>query len=345
MIETQKVEILKAEDALGALVRAETDIQIATAKQYPRSISAFRDECLSCATLDEETAVSCIYTLPRGAKNITGPSVRMAELVASSWGNLRVQTRLIAIDNESVTVQSACHDLEKNIAVSVEARRRITDSRGKRYNEDMVNVTIAAAHSVAYRNAVMRVIPRAIWKPIEDACRKLIAGDEKSLGERRQKAVAFFEGQKVSLKRILARIERESIEEVTLDDVVVLRGIATAIQEGATTLQEAFPEPLSPGVSQSRKLDLDAVVGAAKATANGGERQPGDESEEDDKKDRVKKLLEEAKQRKGSLDGLRNKILKVSSDKLLGILPDDLQNKTKEVLEHMLADVEAADSQ
>src|SRR5690606_17376874 len=71
--------------ALSELTRAEIDMQIATAKRYPRSLTQFKESAMEMACLDEETAASMFYVLPRDGKKIEGPSVRLAEVVGSAF--------------------------------------------------------------------------------------------------------------------------------------------------------------------------------------------------------------------------------------------------------------------
>ena len=65
---TTPVEIVNAseESVLSKLERASIDMQIATAHQYPRSITRFKENALALVTLDEETAASCLYRRPVG---------------------------------------------------------------------------------------------------------------------------------------------------------------------------------------------------------------------------------------------------------------------------------------
>ena len=165
IIEVKQAEMLQAID------RAEVDIQIATAKQYPRDLAACLNKIETYATMDKETAEDCFYVLRRKDANgndniIEGLSVRMAEIIAGAWGNLRVQTRIIGNDGRMITAQAICHDLETNFAVSKEVKRRITNKYGKTYSEDMQVVTGNAAASIAFRNAVLTVIPKAVTKKI-----------------------------------------------------------------------------------------------------------------------------------------------------------------------------------
>src|ERR1700760_4459967 len=111
------IEVLEP-TALEASARAEIDMQISTAKRYPRMLSKVKSDMLSFATLDEETAAACFYSLPRGDKNIQGPSVRLAEIAVSCYGNLRAGSRAVQTvttgDSPHVIVQAVCHDLERN---------------------------------------------------------------------------------------------------------------------------------------------------------------------------------------------------------------------------------------
>lgn len=153
------IEIQQAE-MLQAINRSEVDVQVSTAKQYPRNLPEVLNKILTYATMDTETAEDCFYVLKRGGSTIEGLSVRMSEIIAGAWGNLRVQTRIIGNDGKTITAQGVCHDLETNVAVSVEVKRRITDKYGKTFSEDMQVVTGNAASAIAYRNAVLKVVQR-----------------------------------------------------------------------------------------------------------------------------------------------------------------------------------------
>ena len=68
--ESVKAELLTAEKtetvALYLLQKAEIDSQIATAHAFPRSLDIFKKRATEMATLDVETAGSCIYRRPVG---------------------------------------------------------------------------------------------------------------------------------------------------------------------------------------------------------------------------------------------------------------------------------------
>lgn len=238
--------------------KGEVDTQIATAKRFPRSVKQFKERALSYATLDDDTASSCFYTLParRGGdgKAIEGPSARLAEIVAASYGNLRAQACIVDDDGTFITAQGRCWDLENNVAIAVDVRRRITDRNNNRYSADMINTTANAACSIALRNSVFKVVPMALVKPVYEAARKVAIGDATTLVKRRADMIAYFKKMTVTESQLLAAVSRASVEDITVDDLATLKGLATAIKDGDTTVDECFPL-VSHGTADSKEPD------------------------------------------------------------------------------------------
>ncbi len=240
----QEIIEVKQADMLNAINRAEVDIQIATAKQYPRDLSRVLNQIKTYATMDMETAEDCFYALRRGRGNdanvIEGISVRLAEIIAGAWGNLRVQSRIIGNDGRTITCQGICHDLETNLAVSVEVKRKITDRNGMTYSEDMQVVTGNAASAIAFRNAVLKVVPKAITKKVINEIKDVALGKSIDLETRRQRMVGYFTQIGVTQSELLTYCGVKSIEQIDNQIVFELRGLANAIKEGTTTVQETF---------------------------------------------------------------------------------------------------------
>lgn len=233
--------------AIEAIERASIDVQIATAHKFPRpELSQIKAEMLSFATLDEETASSCFYTLPRGGKAIQGPSVRLAEIAVSCYGNIRTQVRVIDVvsmgNSPHVLLQAVVHDLEKNIAVSIEKRRRITKKKIKAFiDEDDINLAVNAGASIAYRDSVFKVIPLALVKPVYEQAKLVAVGDVKSLAAKRDTVFNRLKQMGVTEDRILAVVECKTIEDVDVEKLQQLIGLGTALKDGETTLENAFP--------------------------------------------------------------------------------------------------------
>ena len=231
---------------LEAISRAEIDVQIETAKKYPRSVEQFKRDATTLATWDEQTAKDCMYALPRGGKTIKGASIRMAEILLTSWGNAQAGSRIIDEDGSFIVAQGVFRDMERNTAITREVRRRITDKSGNRYNDDMITTTANAASSIAMRNAILAGIPRALWNDIYAKAQQIVIGDAATMAQRRDDMVAHFQKFGVGVELILAKYNAKGLEDIGQDEMVELVGIANAIRDGDATIDDAFPPPAPP---------------------------------------------------------------------------------------------------
>lgn len=242
---------------LATLNRSELEVQIASAHKWPRSIKRFRDEALAMVTLNTNIADDCFYSLPRRQKDkatgqwievpIEGPSARFGEIMLSAWGNCRAGARVVSDQGDFVTAQGVFHDLERTTIVTYETGRRIVDSNGKRYSADMIGVTSNAACSIALRNAILKGIPKAFWSDLYVAARQCAMGDFKTLGARRSDAIKELQKYGISPAKIYARLGITGIEDVTLEHLLTLRGLLTAIRDGDTTPEQAFADETATG--------------------------------------------------------------------------------------------------
>ena len=120
---------------MEAINRSEIDGQLATAHKFPRDITQCKQNMVALAAMDDDVAYNCFYHLERKDKDghvsiIEGPSVRFTEIISACWKNLRIAGRIIANDGKTITAQGVCHDLESNVAYSVEVKRSILTSKG-----------------------------------------------------------------------------------------------------------------------------------------------------------------------------------------------------------------------
>lgn len=252
-------QMVETTPTLAMLNKSEIDQQVATAHAYPRSIRAFLQEAETLVTLSEEVAESCGYALPRRSydketrtwitKNIEGPSARFAEIVLSCWGNARAGTRIVDEGEEFVTAQGFMFDLQKNVAIQVEVPRRITDSQGQRYKVDMIGVTANAAASIALRNAILKVIPKALWDPIYQKAKATAVGTEATLSNKRLAAIQAMQKRGASAETIFEHFNVKGIEDITLEHLATIKGYMTALKEGDTTVEMLFSkdDPASTG--------------------------------------------------------------------------------------------------
>jgi len=272
LTETHKValpELDRGGSLAVSLSRAEIDQQISTAHAWPRSVTRVMDNVLSLATLDEESAKECIYALPRAGKAIKGPSVRLAEIIASQWGNCRIGARVVHVDRfeKYIEAEGVFHDLETNTATTARVRRRISDKESRLFNEDMINVTGNAACAIAKRNAVLGGVPKAVWRRAYDSVESVIVGDVKTLAERRDRSIKAFAAFGVKPEEIYAVLGVEGESDVTLEHMSALVGMYSAIKNSESTVEEMFPKSSIKDGGQPKTLEqrLNKLAGNAEA--------------------------------------------------------------------------------
>ena len=253
MLEPEVSELPVPVTAMEARTRGEIDVQIATAKRFPRSVSKCIKEALTLATMSEEVAEQCFYAVPRDGKTVEGPSARLAEILASCWGHMRSEARISEETETHVVARGTSWDLERNVAVAFEVRRRITKKDGKRYNDDMITTASNAANSIAYRNTVFRVIPKAFWEPIYRAARKAAIGDVKTIVNRRAEMIAYFAKMGVTEARVLHSIGVAGVDDIGLDQLATLKGIAQALRDNEARVDDVFPEPEKPAIQPPQR--------------------------------------------------------------------------------------------
>ncbi|WP_195580437.1 hypothetical protein [Bacteroides ovatus] len=237
-VEAQDVQIVQVD----AVERANVDSQVATAKRYPRDIRRSIDNSVVMATMNQETAQSCSYALPRGGKPITGPSVHLAKIIVSNWGNMRTEAKVVQITDKQVISRGTCWDLETNVASAFEVRRSIIGKNGQRFSDDMITVTGNAANSIAYRNAVFAVIPKAITDRVYYAAQKFITGDlsdsDKLLKVRTGILNNFKNNYGITEEEVVKMCGKQTVNQIGADEISMLMGTIQALKDGDTTVDE-----------------------------------------------------------------------------------------------------------
>jgi hypothetical protein len=223
-----------------AAMRAAVDVQISTAKRYPRNLGTVGQALGRHVTMDEQTAQSCIYSIKRGGKTIRGPSIRFAEILAYAWGHMRIDARIVDEGKDFIVVRGEAHDLQTNNVWAQDVSRRIVDGGGRRFDVDLIQVTTMAATSIAQRDCVLKAIPAFVWRAAFDECVRHIAGNVTMLADRRIKAIGQFSLVGVSPEMIFRKLGVAGINDVTGEHLVDLIGTFQAIRDGQTTVEAEF---------------------------------------------------------------------------------------------------------
>jgi hypothetical protein len=237
------------EQAIALSEKVMVDTQISTAKAFPRNVKNVFENALTTATINLEIAQSCTYTVPRAGKNITGDSIRLAEIIAGEWGNLQRGKRVLGVEGKMVKAEAVVWDLEKNNRVTVQESRRITTSKGELYGDDMIQTTGKAAASIAMRNAIFDIIPRAFSLAIMEKVREYIKNpnpsdkNAKSIPERIDSAMKAFGTRNIPPNAILTILKKDSVADLNGDDLIEIIGMWNALRDNVITVDEILNPP------------------------------------------------------------------------------------------------------
>lgn len=234
----------------GIIARAELDVQITTAKAYPRNAVRAVEYATQLATMDEATAQSCFYCLPRKDKDgvkkeIRGGSIRLAEIMANAWGNIHAATRIVENDGRHITAEGVAWDLETNVKMAMQNKVsiRFGEKEGKggyTANSDMQTLLSNAASAKALRNAIFKVIPKALVDRVRDKAIAFSVGDQKSIGSKINELVDKLVKMGIDRDLMLEYYECENLNEITPEIYKSLIGVGTAIKEGYIKVDEVF---------------------------------------------------------------------------------------------------------
>lgn len=269
---------------VAILNRSELDQMVVTARAQPRSIQRALDATKRIACLDLQTATECGYALPRGrddqsgqAKVITGPSIRLAEIVAICWGNDQAASRVTEVNRKEgyVEAEGIFIDFENNFRTISRVRRSIKGKGGRVFNDDMINVTSNAASAIAYRNAVFKGVPKPIWARAYEATQAIVRGDEKTLGGRRIDLLkAYRDNLKIPPEQVYAILSVKGEQDIGLDQLVVAAGFYAALKNNEVTVEDLVrqiaPSAMGPKNLEGAFTGSGAAPGGEGASGTGG---------------------------------------------------------------------------
>jgi hypothetical protein len=258
--QVEVVQPIKA-DIVAQLERAAVDVQVATAHAYPRDRQKALQAIVNEALQDSE---SMIYTLryvnhkTGEAQVVQGASVRLAEVVAQNWGNIRVWASVIEARPEYVRARGSAWDMQSNAWATEEVVVPTLDKKGQPYPERLRILQQQSAVSKAFRNVVLRVVPRSVVNAAINAIKRQQVVTPKAIASIRN----WLKTIKVSEAAACRVIGAQSLDSITPEQLATIRGIYAAIRDGELTIEDAFglDEAVANGAQQQQQTTINRPV-------------------------------------------------------------------------------------
>lgn len=221
---------------------AEVQAALVIAKQFPRNPIEAYDRVMN-ACQRPGLAQSAVYSYARGGTSVTGPSIRLAEMLAQNWGNIQYGIRELSSENGESTVEAFAWDVETNtrqtkvfqvphIRYTRQGTKKLTDPRD-------IYELVANNGARRLRACILGVIPGDVVDAAVDQCEKTIHANADTSPEGVQKLVKAFEQFGVTKDDIEGFIQRR-LEAITPANVVSLRKIFTSLRDGMSSAKDWF---------------------------------------------------------------------------------------------------------
>ena len=278
---------------------AEAQAAMVVARMNPRDeMTAYNKIMKACKR--KSLAERATYAYKRGGQLVTGPSIRMAEVLARHWGNMTFGLREIARRSGESEMEAYAWDLETNTKVSrgftvKHIRERKQGNVGLDSERDIYELT-ANMGQRRVRACILELIPGDIVEAAEDQCKKTIEhGDGTPLEDRIRKMIAAFDEHGVT-KEMIEGFLGHKAEAMVAQQLVRLTEIYRSIRDGIGKREDFFrvtaaaeapkattepgpegpapePEPTAEMITDAQVKKLNAVLGNIGSKDSAGKKQ------------------------------------------------------------------------
>lgn len=221
---------------------AEVQAAMTIARANPRDQIRAMDRILNACSRPG-LAESALYSYSRGGSDITGPSIRLAEALAQSWGNISYGIRELDQRPGESTVQAFAWDVETN------TRREMTfqvshirhTRKGAYVLEDPRDIYELVANQGArrLRACILGILPGDVIEEAQRACEMTLRSRVEVTPELIASIIEKFAAFGVSREMIEKRIQRR-IDAITPGLVVNLGKILNSLKDGMSTVGDWF---------------------------------------------------------------------------------------------------------
>jgi hypothetical protein len=261
------------------LAKSEIEASLTIAAARPRDEKVCFDSLIiSCQR--PGLASESQYNYSRGGTDISGPSIKLMEVIAQKWGNLDFGFRELARfpgeggrAGESI-VEAYAWDLESNtrrrVQFTVQHVREKKSGNTPLTDPRDIYEMVANMAQRRVRTCLENIIPRDIQDAACEECDRTLRAKITDVAKMSREMVEAFARVGVSQSQIEARIQRR-LDAITPAQIIGLQKIFNGIRDGISHASDWFPSEEPAGEKKSAieqaKDALRKTNGAAKKEA------------------------------------------------------------------------------
>jgi hypothetical protein len=224
--------------------RAIAEVQAAAllAKKFPRVPQQCMDRILNeCQRVS--LAEQALYSYSRGGTEITGPSIRLVEVIARNWGNIDCGIKELSQANGTSEVMAYAWDLETNMKrhIVFNVKHSRYTKRGSYQLEDPRDIYEMTANqgSRRLRACILAVIPGDVTEAAKAQCEETLKAKADTSPAAVKKMVEAFGALGVTKEMIERRIQRR-MDSITPAQIIALRKIYTSLKDEMSVASDWF---------------------------------------------------------------------------------------------------------
>jgi hypothetical protein len=268
--EEQSTEL--ATSHMISMAKHEIETSMVVSQKFPRNEDdAYGRLMKSC--MRPAFAEMALYAFPRGGKQITGPSIKMAIEMARTWKHIRWGVDILHDDDEKRTIRAWAWDMQENTKVTADDtfKKLIYRKKGGWIKPDERD--LRELHNrrgaLAVRNCLLQLMPPDFIdeakKQVRTTVEQGIAGDDPD--KVRKAIIRAFSSVGVTVED-LERYLSHDLAKSTTSEIANLRGVYKSLADGNCTWSDYVTEPTEPVVDDGA-VTLDDLTGTSTSKQEG----------------------------------------------------------------------------
>jgi hypothetical protein len=227
---------------------------------------AFMDIIDACKRIT--LADQAVYAYPRGGKMVTGASIRLAEVLAQKYGNIRIEISIVRQDENQTEAVASAMDMQTNYCVSqgfiVPHKRTTKKGVTKLTDERDIREMVQNIGSRVLRGCILRVIPGDITEAALAQCEKTQASSDVPISEQIKKMIIAFDDLGVKVEHLEKRLGHK-LDATIPAEIVALKSIYKSLKDGMADRSDFFD--IAGSQNEDAKTQLTELLEAKKKTS------------------------------------------------------------------------------
>ncbi len=238
-------QLSAAGNSLASRQAQEVQAAMVIAKRFPRDEYAAYER-IKTACQRKKLAEGASYTYPKGGQKVEGPSIRLAEALAQSWGNIDFGIIELEQKNNESSVMAYAWDLETNTRqtkVFTVPHIRYSKAKGNEKLTDPRDIYEMVANQGArrVRACILGVIPGDVVDDAVKMCNETLAKNlDGPLEDTVKKTLSSFKDKFGVTKEMIEEYLGYNTESFTAQDIIKLRGVYSSLKDGMAKREDYF---------------------------------------------------------------------------------------------------------